>query len=255
MRCGLLVLVAWVAACARTETFVCEGDDECVDGVRSGACEASGFCSFPDSKCPSKKRYGDYASEDLAGECTPPPSDACVEPCGACEQCEAGACVPVVGGACELACEAYVFKQVNEGDERTCVAYAAGVGAGVCDEAGACVLDPGSCSGPGAAFVPCDGACADPDHNCKAGAPITEVTPATHCLTDVESNDCRSACVNVMNEPSLLSPRQCDATGRCVDGTPTTCGAYTCMGDDCRTSCTKQAECAPGSMCADNLCQ
>jgi hypothetical protein len=34
-------------------------------------CEASGFCSFPDTLCPSTRRYGEHAGSGLAGTCVP----------------------------------------------------------------------------------------------------------------------------------------------------------------------------------------
>ena len=50
-------------------SFTCEDDQQChLDGV-AGACEAEGFCSFPDGSCSSGRRFGEHASAELAGTC------------------------------------------------------------------------------------------------------------------------------------------------------------------------------------------
>ncbi len=50
-------------------SFACEDDQQChLDGV-AGACEAEGFCSFPDDICPSGRRFGEHAGAALAGTC------------------------------------------------------------------------------------------------------------------------------------------------------------------------------------------
>ncbi len=48
-------------------------------GGQEGTCEPTGSCSFPDPSCSSNKRYGQYASGELANTCvavSAPPSDA-----------------------------------------------------------------------------------------------------------------------------------------------------------------------------------
>src|SRR5439155_5409516 len=51
------------------DTYTCTGSSACLLEGQQGVCEPSGFCSFPDTMCPSGKRYGDFATSDLAGQC------------------------------------------------------------------------------------------------------------------------------------------------------------------------------------------
>jgi hypothetical protein len=51
--------------------FGCGGDEQCVEEGRAGACESTGFCSFPDPSCPSGRRYGVHAGDGLARSCVP----------------------------------------------------------------------------------------------------------------------------------------------------------------------------------------
>ena len=44
----------------------------CIVGGVAGQCEATGFCSFPDTGCPSGQRYGEFAGAGLAFDCVPP---------------------------------------------------------------------------------------------------------------------------------------------------------------------------------------
>lgn len=43
----------------------------CVVGQVAGVCEPTGFCSFPDTSCPSGQRYGEFAGEGLGEACVP----------------------------------------------------------------------------------------------------------------------------------------------------------------------------------------
>lgn len=61
-----------VASCRTPATFQCQADEQCDDGV----CAEGGFCGFPDDDCPSGIRYGEFATDDLAGICTPPAAGA-----------------------------------------------------------------------------------------------------------------------------------------------------------------------------------
>ncbi len=72
-RLGLAGLVAgsaaaWLISCAAGDAFSCESHAQCGEG---GTCEASGYCSFADSRCPSGQVYGEHAPGGIAGECVP----------------------------------------------------------------------------------------------------------------------------------------------------------------------------------------
>lgn len=48
--------------------FECTGNGQC---GADGTCQPTGFCSFPDTTCPSEQRYGDLAGDELDGTCVP----------------------------------------------------------------------------------------------------------------------------------------------------------------------------------------
>jgi hypothetical protein len=62
---GLLV----GGGCLGGDAFLCESDGACQQGGVSGLCQPSGYCSFPDTACPTGQRYGDHAGGSLAGVC------------------------------------------------------------------------------------------------------------------------------------------------------------------------------------------
>ncbi len=67
-----LSLAAWIqaSACAVEEIpFVCDADEQCALNDREGFCLDSGFCAYEDAQCPSRLKYGAYASEELRRQC------------------------------------------------------------------------------------------------------------------------------------------------------------------------------------------
>lgn len=68
---GVLLLSCACACAPRDPTFSCSTDSQCVDGPHQGACESTGYCSFPDLDCDSDRRYGPLAVNELAGTCVP----------------------------------------------------------------------------------------------------------------------------------------------------------------------------------------
>lgn len=69
-----LGLVAGLGAgCYGLQAYSCTGDENCVDGVKRGVCEPSGFCSYPDERCDSGQRYDDLAGGGLAQTCVDAP--------------------------------------------------------------------------------------------------------------------------------------------------------------------------------------
>lgn len=65
-------LVGALGGCALE--FSCSEDAQCTLDGRAGVCEIDGFCSFPDPRCDSGRRYHRSASSTLAGTCTVPGS-------------------------------------------------------------------------------------------------------------------------------------------------------------------------------------
>lgn len=69
-RLWLVTCLAALGGCG-SATFQCENDQDCLRGNRpAGTCEAVGFCSFPDSGCPSGQRYAE-ASAGFSSKCVP----------------------------------------------------------------------------------------------------------------------------------------------------------------------------------------
>lgn len=65
---ALGVALGVAGACAKS-AFECTDDPSCEDGDLAGVCEAEGYCSFPDTVCPSGRRFGELAEGPLAGKC------------------------------------------------------------------------------------------------------------------------------------------------------------------------------------------
>jgi hypothetical protein len=65
----VLVLGAIALGCS-ANAFPCEADADCA-GAATGACEASGWCSFPDDGCESGRRYGRWAGDGIGDQCVP----------------------------------------------------------------------------------------------------------------------------------------------------------------------------------------
>jgi Thrombospondin type 3 repeat len=60
-----------LTACVPDAAFHCGSSEQCRNGDTIGTCEATGFCSFPDSSCPSGSRYtasaGGFAKDCVDG--------------------------------------------------------------------------------------------------------------------------------------------------------------------------------------------
>jgi hypothetical protein len=65
-----LVLATFASAgCLRSTAFRCQSDSDC---GASGACEAIGYCSFPNADCADTGRsFSDSAGQNLSGTCVP----------------------------------------------------------------------------------------------------------------------------------------------------------------------------------------
>jgi alpha-tubulin suppressor-like RCC1 family protein len=51
--------------------YQCEASSQCLDQGVQGVCEPQGFCSFPDTDCPSGSRFEPDAGDALGGTCVP----------------------------------------------------------------------------------------------------------------------------------------------------------------------------------------
>lgn len=66
------VAVSLALGCQQPQAFQCEVAADCVSAGADGVCEANGFCSFPDMRCPSGRAFGEFAEQSLAGQCVEP---------------------------------------------------------------------------------------------------------------------------------------------------------------------------------------
>ncbi len=67
--CVLLAAIV-ITGCLRSTTFRCRDHSDC---GAMGACEAIGYCSFPNAACADTGRsFSDSAGQDLANACVPP---------------------------------------------------------------------------------------------------------------------------------------------------------------------------------------
>jgi hypothetical protein len=68
---ALLVCVVIAGGCTRSlaNSYACSDSSQCIFEGRSGRCEPTGACSFPDDSCPSHWRYGDLGPGPVAGSC------------------------------------------------------------------------------------------------------------------------------------------------------------------------------------------
>src|SRR5258705_13110740 len=71
---ALAACLVLASGCANRDPYPCASSDQCLNGAVVGVCEATGFCSFPDTDCPGGRRYDPYAGAGLGG--------TCVSPCG-----------------------------------------------------------------------------------------------------------------------------------------------------------------------------
>jgi hypothetical protein len=67
------VLAAGLGGHGCHRAFACAEDEQCLLDGLAGACEAEGYCSFPDGSCASGRRFGEHASAMLAGTCVGEP--------------------------------------------------------------------------------------------------------------------------------------------------------------------------------------
>lgn len=70
-RLALVGLVAAAVGCGNHGAYVCSSSTQCVLESVNGTCEAQGYCSFPDTECPSGSRFESNAGESLGGTCVP----------------------------------------------------------------------------------------------------------------------------------------------------------------------------------------
>lgn len=203
----------------------------CVDGVcceqsSCGSCQACNTAAAP-GQC------GPVANAEDADTCTGTKfcdaTGACKvkagQTCGAASQCLSGFCVD--GVCCDSACT---------GRCQTCL---------------------GSFKASGA-----DGACgpvkdgADPDGECPDdGAPSCKRDGFCDGIGACRNYAKGVSCGATSCTGTKVTGNTCDGLGICAsDATGTDCAPFACSAGKCATSCTTNAECAPGSWCSGGAC-
>ncbi|MBL8947911.1 MAG: hypothetical protein JNK45_32355 [Myxococcales bacterium] len=234
---GVAVLaVALLGGCLDGRAYPCATDLECrVDGVQ-GLCHGSGFCAYPDGRCPSELRYGPAAGDGLAFECVPP---------GGGEGNESNAFVATESSSGSITVST-TASTVTEGGS----ASASSGGCEACDAPPSDCFEPlGSCGEDGCVYPPRD-----------AGVVCTLPDP---CVI-AAACDGAGTCLVTEGMPCDNPPGPCDsADGVCQkDGScsyePLEVGTPCDDGDDCTMgeSCNAAGVCAGGEPCAtDNPCE
>lgn len=64
------MVLACAGSCLPTPVFDCGSDEQCGDLGELARCEPVGYCSVPDNRCMSGRRYHEFAGDGLASQCT-----------------------------------------------------------------------------------------------------------------------------------------------------------------------------------------
>lgn len=173
--------------------------------------------------------------------------------CGECGECIDGACVPL---GTDVACAAPdgppCEMRVHGLEMGKCYLYAPG--AARCDGAGACGW---VCEQRGQVVVECDEVCVNHNHNCSPPSQIADVSPASVCVLDAESDGCQTSC-GMMGDKPMYYPYACDDAGACElkqgqmieDCFPGSCQ----LPEGCTLECQTSDMCSKFAVCDDNEC-
>lgn len=174
--------------------------------------------------------------------------------CPACHTCVDGLCVPAgTGTPCDAPlgtpCEDQVYGPSDDGQTRSCHAYAPG--SGKCDADGVCLF---SCSEMGAAFVTCDTACLRPEFPCTPGASVQDVAIASLCSVDQPTPGCKGSC-NSGQGYFDYDVNRCDGAGKCVFDFNDDCDLFKCNDAGCFQQCNGDGQCVDAAHCDNSKCE
>jgi len=206
--------------------YICENNDCRATCTLDGHCVTGYWCDA--GACELKKASGQACT--INNECT---SGFCTD-----------------GVCCNVQCSSQCLACNLAGAVGTCTPHPAGTDPEV--DCGLCQV----CNGSGACSTAAAGT--DPKAECAASAPST-------CGNDGDCNGsgaCRlwilgTECVpQSCTGSTRYNADECNGAGSCVDNGTVDCAPYTCLGDDCRTSCTLQTDCSAGNYCntSTNAC-
>jgi hypothetical protein len=70
-RAVIAALCGLALACLKPRGYRCEEDSNCDLDGKTGRCQDTGYCSYPDPDCPSGQRYEPDAGAGLGDACVP----------------------------------------------------------------------------------------------------------------------------------------------------------------------------------------
>lgn len=225
-RIACCFVLAAASACLQPEVFPCDTDLEClVDGVQ-GSCHSSGFCAYPDGRCPSEQRFGPAAGGGRALQCVP---------------------TDTIGEAGTGDSEAMSSESNGASGNATSIgASTAAEGCNGCDTPENDCFDPiGTCTETGCVYdaKPMGTACTM-DDPCVLAA---QCDGAGECVV-MDMLECNDA-----PGPCFASPGECQPDGTC--GYDMMQAGSDCDdGDDCTEgeACDAMGQCVGGELCPDD---
>jgi MYXO-CTERM domain-containing protein len=201
---------------------LCSDGTQCKSGFCTGGPGGKKVCCTVDA-CAAGTVCADVSTPDVVGTCVKTKGSACTNK----NECTTGFCID--GVCCDSACTGQ------------CEA---------CDVPGA----EGTCSGISGAPHGTRGKCSDGAGDpCKALTcdPTLNRTKCAGFAAGAETECGESSCTDGNETPR----GRCDGAGACTPSTKkTSCGAYACDAQACKTSCTTKADCASGYNCVDGKC-
>jgi hypothetical protein len=217
-----------LGGCLDALEYPCDSITQCAVDGKDGTCNVDGWCVYPDTGCPSGKRYGPAAGDGLADEC---------------------ADFDTQGGSASATSSA--ATSLGEADS-----------SGECDSCiappGPCFADAGVCNGeaceyePLAAGMPCvdDDPCTmgetcDGDGVCVPAVTIVCDEPPGLCWENPGTCDEDGECIytpramgsDCEDGNACTLDDECDSTGNCV------AGAICETGDGCQMGVCKAGQC------------
>jgi hypothetical protein len=211
------------------------------DGNPANGCETTlanvTYCGTCTSE-PDCQKVAGFFCNGVQCEKKRQPGAGCTDP----KQCQLGFCVD--GVCCNSVCSGACRSCAVTGHEGTCTNYDAQTDPE--SECGSCRV----CNGGGVCAGATDGT--DPKDNCSQQAASTcgrdgACDGAGGCRLWGSGTQCAGqSCSGSTRYPAST----CDGSGTCVPGNGQSCAPYTCLGTDCRLSCTLHTDCTTGNYCS-----
>ena len=200
----------------------CSGAGTC--GLAAGGTDCAPFACSAGACKTSCATAADCASGNVCvgGTCVAPQANGAT--CAAAAECASGFCIDSVccNAACGGLCQACTTAKKGGGANGTCGAIGAG---------------------------------SDPDNECATQATSTCGTTGTcdgagACSLHPAGLSCGAdVCVG-----NLATPKICNGSGACVNGTGAACAPYTCSLGACKNPCTTSSHCLSGNVCVSGVC-